>query len=447
MNRKAFIRVSSAFALAPLVHPISTFAQEEPLKNWSGNLQYSTSNLFYPKAIAEAQKKIQELDRSHVLGTRHCFNTIADSKFNLISSNKLNKVLAIDESKKLVHVQGGIKYGELSPILHLQGYAIHNLASLPHISVAGSISTATHGSGVTNGNLASAVRAIEFIAADGSIQKLSKEKDGDRFNGAVVSLGAIGMITSVSLAIEPTFQVRQHVFLNLPYEALEANFAKIMSAGYSVSLFTNWQSPAINEVWIKSRIPDDKDYSNVKDFFGARAATVNMHPIAELSAENCTPQMGQAGPWYERLPHFKMGFTPSSGKELQAEYFVPLEHAVHAMMAVKKLAAEIGPLLFISEIRTIKGDDFWMSPCRKQDSVAIHFTLKQEWEPVQKLLPKIEAALEPFNPRPHWGKLFTMSASTLASKYDRLKDFRELVAGYDPNGKFRNDFLQQNLYS
>jgi xylitol oxidase len=447
MNRKTFIRLSSAFAAAPLVHPISVMAQEEPLKNWSGNLQYSTSNVFYPRTVAEAQKKIQDLDRSHVLGTRHCFNTIADSKFNLISSNKLNKVLSIDESKKLVHVQGGIKYGELSPILHLQGFAIHNLASLPHISVAGSISTATHGSGVMSGNLSSAVRAIEFITADGSIKKLSKDKDGDRFNGAVVSLGAIGMITSVSLAIEPTFQVRQHVYLDLPFEALETNFNKIMSAGYSVSLFTDWQSSTINEVWIKSRIPEDKDYTNVKDFFGARAATVNMHPIAALPAENCTPQLGLAGPWYERLPHFKMGFTPSSGKELQAEYFVPREHAVHAIMAVKKLSKEIGPVLFITEIRTIKADEFWMSPCRKQDSVAIHFTLKQEWNPVQELLPKIEAALEPFNPRPHWGKLFTMSPQALASKYEKLKDFRELVASYDPNGKFRNDFLQQNLFS
>ena len=190
-----------------------------------------------------------------MLGTRHCFNTIADSNFNLISSNKLNKVIEIDEANHLVHMQGGIKYGELSPYLHQQGFAIHNLASLPHISVAGSISTATHGSGIKNGNLSSAVRAIEFVTADGSLHKLSKEKDGDLFLGAIVSLGAIGMITRVSLAIEPTFQVRQHVYLDLPFKTLEENFNEIMSAGYSVSLFTDWQSETINEVWIKSRIP------------------------------------------------------------------------------------------------------------------------------------------------------------------------------------------------
>lgn len=447
MNRKEFIRKSAAIAAAPLIYPLQSMAQQEPLRNWSGNLTYSTRNVFYPTTLADVQQKIKGLNHAHMLGTRHCFNTIADSTHNLISSNHLNKVISIDTKNRLVEVEGGIKYGELCPYLHSHGYAIHNLASLPHISVAGSISTATHGSGVQQGNLATAVRAIEIVAADGSVHKLSAEKDADRFNGAVVGLGALGMITRVWLAIEPTFTMRQQVFLDLPFRELEQNFTAIMSAGYSVSLFTDWQSDTVNEVWIKSRIPEDKDYSGQATFFGARAATTDMHPIAELSAENCTPQMGVAGPWYERMPHFKMGFTPSSGKELQAEYFVARENAVSAILAVKKLYREIGPLLFISEIRTIKADDFWMSPCRHRDSVAIHFTLKQEWAPVQQLLPKIEAALQPFDPRPHWGKLFTMEPKLLASKYERLHDFHKLVAAFDPAGKFRNDFLQKNLYS
>lgn len=447
MNRKEFIRKSAALAAAPLIYPLPSMAQQEPLRNWSGNLEYSTRNISYPATMANLQQNIKSLPRAHMLGTRHCFNTIADSRHHLVSSNQLNKVIGIDKKNRLVEVEGGIKYGELCPYLHIQGYAIHNLASLPHISVAGSISTATHGSGMHQGNLATAVRAIEIVAADGSVHTLSKEKDSDSFHGAVVSLGALGMITKVWLAIEPAFNMRQHVFLGLPFSELEQHFEEIMSAGYSVSLFTDWQSDTVNEVWIKSRIPVDKDYTGQAEFFGARAATADMHPIAELSAENCTPQMGVPGPWYERMPHFKMGFTPSSGKELQAEYFVSRENAVRAIGAVKKLSREIGPLLFISEIRTIKGDEFWMSPCRNRDSVAIHFTLKQEWAAVQQLLPKIEEALQPFDPRPHWGKLFTMDPKLLASKYERLPDFHKLVAEFDPQGKFWNDFLQKNLYS
>jgi xylitol oxidase len=236
------------------------------------------------------------------------------------------------------------------------------------------------------------------------------------------------------------------VYEKLPLSQMTQHFDDIVSAGYSVSLFTDWQSESINEVWIKSRIDDAANSKPRADFFGATAATKNLHPIAELSAENCTEQMGVPGPWYERLPHFKMGFTPSSGKELQAEYFVPHHHAVDAILAIQKLGKEIGPHLFISEIRTIDADNLWMSPCYKQPSVTIHFTWKQEWDAVSKLLPVIEKELAPFNPKPHWGKLFTMSPELLASRYEKLPAFKKLIGEYDPHEKFRNQFLEKNIY-
>ena len=431
----------------PLLSGLGSWAAPPRLKNWSGNIEYSTDHVFYPTSVSEVQALVKKLDRLRTLGTRHCFNRIADSKDNLISTRELNKVVALDVEARTVTVEGGIKYGELAPYIDAKGFALHNLASLPHISVAGSITTATHGSGVGNGNLASAVRALELVKADGSVVQLSKAQDGDAFLAAVVGLGSLGVITKVTLAIEPTYQMRQQVFLNLPMAQLKAHFNDIISAGYSVSLFTDWQQESINEVWIKSRVDSGKNYDGVIEFFGATAATTNLHPIATHSAVNCTEQLGVPGPWYEQLPHFKMGFTPSSGKELQAEYFVPLPHAMDAIEAVAKLGKEIGPHLFISEIRTIAADDLWLSPCYKQASATIHFTWKQDWPAVQKLLPVIEQALAPFNARPHWGKLFTMAPQVVASRYEKLSDFKKLVAAYDPHGKFRNDFLNSTIYA
>jgi xylitol oxidase len=357
----------------------------------------------------------------------------------------MNQVVSLDAKAGTVTVEGGIKYGELAPYLDKQGFALHNLASLPHISVGGSVTTATHGSGIKNGNLSSAVRGLEVVTADGSVVHFSKAADAEKLNAAVVGLGAIGVLTKVTLAVQPTYMMRQNVFTGLPVAQLKDNFEKIMSAGYSVSLFTDWQTDHINEVWIKSRIGTDPDH-NQPEFYGAKAATKNLHPIIDLSAENCTEQMGVPGPWYERLPHFKMGFTPSSGKELQSEYFVPLHNAVEAMEAVSKLGKQIGPHLFITEIRTIAADDLWMSPCRHQTSVTIHFTWKQETEAVLQLLPQIEKELAPFNARPHWGKVFTMAPEVLQSRYEKLGDFRKMVAEYDPKGKFRNGFLERNLF-
>ncbi len=449
MKRKTFIHLGTTLMAAPLLSPLNSWAfqneQQERLKNWAGNLTYSTGNVFYPTTVEEVQQLVKKHRKLKALGTRHCFNNIADSKDNLLSTQKLNKVISIDETEHTVTVEGGIKYGELAPYLHEKGFALHNLASLPHISVGGSVTTATHGSGIKNGNLSSAVTAMEVVLADGSITRLSKIKDEDKLNGSVVGLGAIGIITQVSLKIQPTYMVRQNVFTGLPMEQLKQHFNEILFAGYSVSLFTDWQSDSINEVWIKGRVGVDPE-QNQPEFYGAKAATKNLHPIIALSAENCTEQMGVPGPWYERLPHFKMGFTPSSGKELQSEYFIPLGHAIEAITAISRLGKEIGPHLFITEIRTIAEDELWMSPCRLQTSVTIHFTWKQETEAVLKLLPLIEKELSPFNARPHWGKVFTMSPKVLESRYEKLADFKELVSEYDPMGKFRNSFLARNIY-
>jgi xylitol oxidase len=431
---------------APLLSPLTDWGQEAPLENWSGNLKYSTHNVSYPKSVAEVQQLLKKTGKLKVLGTRHCFNNIADSKDYLLSTKNLNKIISLDTKAHTVTVEGGIKYGELCPYLDGHGYALHNLASLPHISVAGACTTATHGSGVKNRNLSSAVVGLELVAADGSLHHLSKSIDGDHLNAVVVGLGALGVVTKVTLGLKPSFKMRQYVFEKMPMAQMTEHFDKIVSAGYSVSLFTDWQSDFINEVWIKSLEEDTSDVGSQPTFYGAKAATKNLHPIAALSAENCTEQMGVVGPWYERLPHFKMGFTPSSGKELQSEYFVPHHNAVDAILAVSRLHKEIGPHLFITEIRTIDADDLWMSPCYKEACVTIHFTWKQEWDVVRKLLPKIEKELAPYNARPHWGKLFTMAPVELHKHYEKLPDFKKMIAFYDPHGKFKNDFLSRNVY-
>lgn len=446
MKKRTFIKLSSALAVAPLITPFESWAQDEKLKNWAGNLEYSTNKIDYPKSVEEVQQLVKKYTKLKVLGTRHCFNTIADTKYNFISLRDMKKVVSLDANAKTITVEAGIKYGELAPWLNEKGFALHNLASLPHISVAGAITTGTHGSGVKNKNLCGPVDALEIVNANGDVVNVSR-KDGEKFDAAVVGLGALGVITKVTLNIQPAFMMRQWVYTKLPLQQVKEHFDEIVSAGYSVSLFTDWQSESINEVWIKSLIDDASNVEAKKDFFGAVPATKNIHPIIELPAENCTEQMGVPGTWYERLPHFKMGFTPSSGKELQAEYFVPHEHAVEAIQAIQKMGKAIGPYLFISEIRTIDADDFWMSPCYKQPSVTIHFTWKQEWDAVSKLLPVIEKELAPFNAKPHWGKLFTMSSSTLASRHQKMNDFKKVVAEYDPQGKFRNEFLEKNLYA
>ena len=446
MNKRMFFKLLAMLISNRAISPILAWASGERLTNWAGNLVYGTDRLYSASSLQQVQDFVKKESSLKVLGTRHCFSNIADSTHNLLSLKTMDDVVELDARAANVTVSAGITYGQLSPYLHSKGFALHNLASLPHISVAGACSTATHGSGEKNGNLATAVSGLEFVTAAGDLVRLSRQRDGETFQGAVVGLGAIGVITKLVLDIQPTFLMRQYVYENLPLDEVKEHFDAIEASAYSVSLFTDWQKQRMNEVWIKSRIEDGHAFNAASTFFGAKLATRNLHPIAELSAENCTEQMGVPGPWFERLPHFRMGFTPSAGKELQSEYFVPRQHAVEAILAVERLREQISPSLLISEIRSIAADDLWLSPCYKQPCVTIHFTWKPDWPAVSRLLPMIEKELAPFNARPHWGKLFSTSPAALKSIYEKLPDFIQLSAKYDPHGKFRNEFLNKNIF-
>ncbi len=413
--------------------------------NWAGNYRYSTDRLLEPGSVAEVQDAVRALPSARALGSRHSFNAIADSTVAQIGLRRLDS-MELDATARTVAVGAGVTYGALAPWLDGQGYALANLASLPHITVVGACSTGTHGSGVTNGSLATAVAALEFVDGRGKVRRLSRAQDGDRFAGAVVALGALGIVTRITLAVEPAFAMRQEVFLDLPFAALEANFDAIVGAGYSVSLFTDWQKSRMTQVWIKSRVRPGESRRTQPEFFGARAATRAMHPLLDHPAEHSTEQMGVAGPWYERLPHFRMDFTPSSGQEIQAEYFVPRAMGMAAILAVEELREEMAPALSVSEVRTIAADDLWLSPCYRQDSVALHFTWRPEWEVVRGILPEIEAKLAPFSARPHWGKVFAMEPRLVQSRYSRLAEFQRLAEEFDPERRFRNGFVDAMLF-
>ncbi len=440
MKRIEFIK--SAGLLAVGTSLLNFQKADTGLTNWAGNLRYSAKNVVYPETIEQLRQAVLDIKGGKALGSKHSFNTVADTTETLISTSKLNKVLSLETTKGVVWSEAGIKYGDLALWLDQRGYAIHNLASLPHISVAGACATATHGSGGTNGNLSTAVEAIEIMKADGSL--VSFDKSDPKFFGIVVNIGALGIVTKVALKVYPRFEVTQEVYENLPMSALKNHFDEIYALGYSVSMFTHWLDKNINQLWVKKKV-DGTVKPGPKTIFGAIAATTNLHPIKVNSPINCTDQMGVPGPWYERLPHFKMGFTPSNGAELQSEFFVPRKYAYDAIMAVEKLHTEVSPLLFVTEIRSISADELWLSPAYKQDVIAIHFTWKPETDKVMAILPKVEAALKPFYYMPHWGKIFTMNPTELQSRYPKFNDFLALAKEMDPTGKWKNEFLNRNL--
>ncbi|MFF2053632.1 FAD-binding protein [Leifsonia sp. NPDC058194] len=409
--------------------------------NWAGNHRYAASRIATPGSVDELRDLIAGARSVRALGSRHSFNDLADTDDLLISTSALPGGVRIDADTRTATVGGGVRYGDLARELEAAGWALHNLASLPHISVAGAIATSTHGSGDRNGTLATAVAGLRILRADGEEVELRRGDDG--FDGAVVSLGALGVVTEVALDIRPTFTVRQRLFGGVPWDAVTSRFDEVTSAAYSVSLFTTWDEEAVSLAWIKELA--DVPSAVGDDFFGAPALTEARHMIATMDVRNTTEQLGVPGPWSERLAHFRFEFTPSNGAEIQSEYLVPRANAVAAIEAVRALGPLIAPLLQISEIRTAAADDLWLSSAYGTDVVGLHFTWLRDQAGVEAVLPALEDALLPLGARPHWGKLYVDPAGVVPSLYPRLGDFRALADRFDPAGRFRNPFLTRLL--
>lgn len=407
--------------------------------NWAGNYAYGAGRIHEPRSVDELRHAVADAGQVRVLGSRHSFTDIVDAA-ELISLQHLPGDLVIDRGTMTVSIPGHFTYSQVCDALRPEGLALHNLASLPHISVGGAIATGTHGSGDTNGNLATAVRSLTIMRADGEIVTLNRG-DAD-FLGAVVSLGALGIVMNLTLAVEPAFDVVQEVFENLPWHvAIDATDA-VFSSGYSVSLFTSY-GPMVEQVWVKQRADAARRFD--RGFLGATPAATQRHMVPGESSVNCTPQQGERSLWSDGLPHFRADFTPSVGDEVQSEWFVTREHAGAAMQALRSCEAELALAMMVSEIRTVGADELWMSPHVERDSVAFHFTWFSDAAAIERVVRVVEQALAPFDPRPHWGKVFGSASQRVGDRYPRRDDFIALAERMDPEHKFRNDWFGRNI--
>ena len=413
----------------------------EKRTNWAGNVTFGAERFHRPSSLPELQRLVASSGRVRALGSGHSFNRLADTPGDLVSLAGMPRLVEVDTAGGTVTVSAGLRYGELAKELHKAGRALRNLASLTHISVAGSCATGTHGSGDTNRCLAAAVSALDMITADGDIVTASRDRDPEQFPGMVVALGALGLVTRLTLDTVPSFDMTQVVYENLPLSQVVEHFGDITSSAYSVSLFTDWQGSQIRQAWLKQRA--DEAWEPEPEWMGGRLADSGRHMVNGLSAESCTQQLGIPGPWHERLPHFRLEFTPSTGDELQSEYLLPRISAIDALAALQTMAEWLAPVVQISEIRTVAMDDLWLSPAYKQDSVAIHFTWVKDRVAVAPVLARVERCLAQLHARPHWGKLFRTDPDVLAGLYPKLPDFTQLMLGFDPAGKFDNEMLER----
>ena len=422
------------------------------MQNWAGNFAFTATRLHRPTSIGEVQRVVAASQKIRAIGARHSFNGIADSPADQIDLSGIDPDIMIDQQRMTVTVGAGISYGDLSLFLQQQGLALHNLASLPQVTVAGAIATATHGSGDGNKALSSAVAGLELVVSDGSLQRI-EWGDAD-FEAMVVSLGAFGIVTRVKLAIEPTFDIRQDAFVDMPWDELLAKFDAISSAAYSFSIFTKWSGSTVSRIWLKTRMgaarPSEFDIetlgSNLGSNLGLKPGVPYSVPATVENPLALLNPFGVPGPWSDRLTHTRREIAPVPADQIQSEYLIARPQLGKAVAIIRSMAETVDALLYATEIRTIAADEFWLSPAYRQDTIGLHFTWKKEADAVDAVTKELEAALIPLGAKPHGGKLIHAEAATLAPLYPRMADFRSRARGRDPEGKFRNAYLEKHVF-
>ncbi len=424
--------------------PASDGASGTPRTNWSGTYTYRAASVARPESISDLAALIRAASRIRPLGTRHAFNDVADVDGWQVNVAALTSWIEIDASARTATVNAGLSYAEIAPVLHAAGFGLPALASLPHLSVAGACATASHGSGHGIGNLATQVSALEFVDGTGTVRTLSRAGDPDTFPGAVVSLGALGAVTSMTLDLVPTYDVAQTVRLSLPAAVFVDRFAEITGAAYSVSCFTRWID-IVDQVWCKVRVGDRPPDETL--FTEAPPADVDVHPVPGGSPADCTPQRGVPGPWHERLPHFAAGRTPSFGDEIQSEFFVDASAAPPPRSPCSGSAAgSLRPCASrrcAPSPRTTSGSAppaaaTWSASISRGSATSRWCCRRWSWS---------KRTLEPFAPVPHWGKVFTARTApqdTDDPRFAMLGAFAALADRYDPDRRFVNDFLVRN---
>lgn len=403
------------------------------LHNWGGNFNYSTQNIQYPRSVAEVQQIVKNAGKLRVVGSRHSFSKIADSECTMLSTIGLNKIIGINGSIPSVTVQGGLTYTDLLTSLNTAGFALPNLASLAEISVGGAASTNAHGTGVANQALANHIRSMEIVLANGSL--LTIGPNDPRLKGMAAGLGAFGVVTQLELKLVPAFNITTYTYVNMPVQNSYENFAALQNMGFGVLLVNMFTAPdAWNIAIVYARSDANNTAMLTSNLFGGTLVSQTTQPsyLALLSIA-------------------QIGLSGVDGNEIQTEYFVPISKAVEAIKAVTAVAnsTNIFPSLATAfVIRTIASDDLWMSEYYGNDTmVAIHFSWQNNVTAVEAVLPQLERAMIPYGARPHWGKMFTMEPEDFLPHYPKVNEFKKLAEQLDPKGKFRNEFLEENVWT
>lgn len=427
--------------------------QQQPhyhFRNWAGNVQFTAQSFIQPENETEIAAALLKSEQLRVVGTGHSWSTICTTNQNLLNLDRYNKVLQVDKEKLQVTVQPGIKLWQLNEYIDKQGLALKNLGSIARQSLAGAISTATHGTGIGFQILASQIEKFKLIKPDGDILEIHSEKDKDLFNLSIVNLGALGVISEMTINVVPAYQLHDRTYV-APLQEVIDNLDELVE---ETDHFKLWWFPHVDQavVYRYTRTQQAANDSRLRQWLMDEFLSVNVYRLL-LKAGNINRD------WRRNINRtlVKKFIQPLNRIEKSYKVFNVLEPPIHRevewafdISVAKELLREYTSFInaskhrinFIQEIRFTKADEYALSPCYGRNTMWLGAYNADNfgWE---ELMSDFESLAIKYKGRPHWGKEFNVSATYLQQQYPNFKKFTTLREQFDPTGKLLNDFTKR----
>lgn len=416
--------------------------------NWAKNIRAPIPHYYQPESEEQLISIIRDHKKIRLVGAGHSWNDICVSSEALINLDNYDEVLHLDRAKKTIRVQAGVRLSKLNQLLDKEGLALKNLGSIATQSLAGAVSTGTHGTGIGHQILGSQIIEFTLIKADGKKVLINRDKDQDQFNATVVSLGCLGVMSEVTLEVTEKFNLHDFTETILFDEVIE-NLDELLAGNEHLKFW--WLPPAEKLIVYKynrtaEQINDWRIRQIWKDelssvlFYRSLVKIARVFPRIAPTVSRLMTRLFK-GPLDRVEKSYRVFNVPEPPLHRETEWAFDVRRAKEIFRAYKEALVESGyNFNFIQEIRFTKGDDFWLSPAYKRDSLWIGF-YNYEHENWAELLPFHESFARRFDGRPHWGKEFTPQPDYLRSHYEKFDDFVELKNAFDPEKKFENEFI------
>lgn len=425
------------------------------MKNWSGNQKWNPENILYPSTEEEIQKivlrALEDNKQIRTIGSGHSFTPLSVTDSIVMSLDQYQGLVYVDHERKQATVRAGTKLHMVNELLAKEGLALENMGDINIQSLAGALSTGTHGTGIGFGNLSTQIVGMKWINGLGEVVVCSESENKDWLSAARVSLGVLGVITEITLRCVPAYRLELRIGkekIDSIFENLDEILKTTRNFEFYWFLNTSWtmtkhlnvtDKPAETAGWkdyLQEKLLENHIFKLLCDTsVWIPSTSCRLNRIAAATIDD-----------YRKVDHsFNVFSTSRLVRFNEMEYNVPLE----AYQEVKKeimqwVNRNIRNVVFPMENRFVKGDDIWLSPAYQRDSayIAVHMYHKKSY---QDYFSGIEDIFRAYDGRPHWGKIHTLEANELRDCYDHFDQFNQLRTQMDPEGVFLSPYMKSIL--